>query len=136
VKLPYGGSGDRATPGKVVTDFVDTGDSPPCRNGVFAMQDLLSMLNKLHRPRLLMRAAKIGAEEYRRTTHLPRILGFGVLPRHGTALLKLMEIEAELNAQRKIGDAGYSLVRHVDVLIAMVGEARFLKSATDLAPAE
>jgi len=100
------------------------------------MQDLLSMLNKLHRPRLLMRAAKIGAEEYRRTTHLPRILGFGLLPRHGTALLKLMEIEAELNAQRKIGDAGYSLVRHVDVLIAMVGEARFLKSATDLAPAE
>jgi len=100
------------------------------------MQDLLSMLNKLHRPRLLMRAARIGAEEYRRTTHLPRILGFGVLPRHGTALLKLMDIEAELNDLRKDGDAGYSLVRHVDVLIAMVGEARFLKSAAALASTE
>ena len=93
------------------------------------MQDLLTMLARLHRPRLLMRAARIGAEDYHRTTHLPRLLGFGILPRHGTALLKLMEVEAELNAQRKAGDAGYSLVRHVDVLIAMVGEARFLKSA-------
>tara|TARA_R110002049_G_scaffold23545_11_gene83735 strand:+ start:1416 stop:1715 length:300 start_codon:yes stop_codon:yes gene_type:complete len=93
------------------------------------MQDLLTMLHKLHRPRLLMRAARIGAEEYRRTSHLPRILGFGVLPRHGTALLKLMEIEAVLDEQRQQADAGYSLVRHVDVLIAMVGEARVLKAA-------
>ncbi|NUH64133.1 hypothetical protein HTT03_02295 [Sulfitobacter sp. S0837] len=100
------------------------------------MQDLLTMLNKLHRPRLLMRAAKIGADEYGRATHLPRLLGFGVLPRHATALLKLIELEAELNTQRKSGDASYSLLRHVDVLIAMVGEARFLKSATDLTLAE
>ncbi|MEX3315547.1 DUF6477 family protein [Sulfitobacter sp. PS-8MA] len=99
------------------------------------MQDLLSMLNKLHRPRLLMRAARIGAEEYRRATHLPRILGFGLLPRHGTALLKLIEIETELNTQRQAGDASYSLLRHVDVLIAMVGEARFLRAATEPAPA-
>ena len=94
------------------------------------MQDLLTMLAKLHRPRLLMRAARIGAEGYHRSTHLPRLLGFGMLPRHGTALLKLLDTEAELNAQRKAGDAGYSLVRHVDVLIAMVGEARFLKAAS------
>ena len=51
------------------------------------MQDLLTMLQKLHRPRLLMRAARIGAEDYRRGTHLPRILGFGILPRHGTAII-------------------------------------------------
>lgn len=93
------------------------------------MQDLISMLNTLHRPRLLMRAARIGAEQYVRTSHLPRLLGYGVLPRHGQALLKLMEIEAELNTQRKTADAGYSLIRHVDVLIAMVGEARVLKAS-------
>ncbi len=93
------------------------------------MQDLISMLHTLHRPRLLMRAARIGAEDYRRTTHLPRLLGYGVLPRHGAALLKLMEIEAELNMQRKTSDAGYNLIRHVDVLIAMVGEARVLKAS-------
>ena len=93
------------------------------------MQDLLTMLQRLHRPRLLMRAARIGAEEYRRGIHLPRILGFGILPRHGTALIKLIEIEAELDNQRKRADASYSLIRHVDVLIAMIGEARFLKAA-------
>ncbi len=93
------------------------------------MQDIISMLHTLHRPALLMRAARIGAEDYRRSTHLPRLLGYGVLPRHGEALLKLMEIEADLNTQRKTSDAGYSLVRHVDTLIAMVGEARVLRAS-------
>ena len=46
------------------------------------MQDLLTMLNTLHRPRLMMRAAQIGAQDYRRATHLPRLLGYGI--RHGT----------------------------------------------------
>lgn len=93
------------------------------------MQDLLSMLNALHRPQLLMRAARIGAENYSRTVHLPRLLGYGMLPRHGAALVKLMEIEAEQEEKRVTSDAGYSLVGHVDVLIAMVGEARVLRAA-------
>lgn len=96
------------------------------------MQDLLSMLHTLHSPRLMMRAARIGAETYLRTNHLPRLLGYGVMPRHGAALMKLMEHEADLNDQRKAADAGYSLIRHIDILIAMVGEARVLK-ATQLA---
>ncbi|MEM1074519.1 MAG: DUF6477 family protein [Pseudomonadota bacterium] len=93
------------------------------------MQDIYSMLQALRRPSLLMRAARIGAEDYRRTSHLPRLLGYGVAPRHGAALLRLMELEAELNTQRVSGNASYSLVRHVDVLIAMVGEARVLRTA-------
>ncbi|MEW9920780.1 DUF6477 family protein [Marimonas sp. MJW-29] len=93
------------------------------------MQDILTMLNTLHRPRLMMRAARIGAEDYRRAVQLPRLLGYGVLPRHGAALLKLMEIEADLEQQRKASDAGYNLVRHIDVLIAMVAEARVLRAA-------
>ncbi|KIN60954.1 hypothetical protein Z945_1937 [Sulfitobacter noctilucae] len=97
------------------------------------MQDLLTMLNALHRPRLMMRAARIGAQDYRRAMHLPRLLGYGVLPRHGAALMKLIEIEAELEDQRTLGDANYSLVRHVDVLIAMVGEAREFKAAQPVA---
>lgn len=90
------------------------------------MQDVLSMLQALRRPPLLMRAARIGADDYRRAAHLPRLLGYGVLPRHGSALLKLMEIESAINAQRMSGDTSYNLVKHVDVLIAMVGEARVL----------
>ena len=97
------------------------------------MQDILSMLHALQRPRLLMRAARIGAEDYRRTTHLPRLLGYGVLPRHGAALLKLMDLEAALESQRTDADAGYSLMRHVDVMIAIVAEARVLRAAQSAA---
>ncbi|WP_298835994.1 DUF6477 family protein [uncultured Roseobacter sp.] len=93
------------------------------------MQDVLSMLHALRRPPLLMRAARIGAEDYRRPVHLPRLLGYGNLPRHSAALLRLMEIEAGLNVQRLNSDTAYSLVRHVDVLIAMLGEARVLKAS-------
>lgn len=92
------------------------------------MQDILTMLHALRRPTLLMRAARIGAEDYRRATHLPRLLGYGVLPRHGAALMKLMELENDLNTQRTGGNSSYSLVRHVDVLIAMLGEARVLRA--------
>jgi hypothetical protein len=93
------------------------------------MQDLLSMLNALHRPRLMMRAARIGAEDYRRSAHLPRLLGYGVLPRHGAALMKLIEMEAELEEQRTGSNANYTLMRHIDVLIAVVSEARLLRTS-------
>ena len=93
------------------------------------MQDVLSMLQALRRPPLLMRAARIGADHYQRAAHLPRLLGNGMLPRHGAALMKLMELENTLNDQRRSGDTSYSLVKHVDVLIAMVGEARVLRAA-------
>lgn len=93
------------------------------------MQDLISMLHAIRRPPLLMRAARIGAEDYRRAVHLPRLLGYGVLPRHGAALFKLIELEADLNTQRTSGDTSYSLIRHVDVLIAMLGEARVLRAS-------
>ena len=99
------------------------------------MQDILSMLNALHRPRLLSRAARIGAEDYRRAAHLPRLLGYGQLPRHGNALMRLMEIEGELNTLRLGEDSSYSLLRHIDVLIAIVGEGRILRAAQIDVPA-
>ena len=96
------------------------------------MQDVLSMLNTVKRPRLLMRAARIGAQDYRRTVHLSRLLGYGNLPRHGAALMKLMEIESELNAQRKAKESAYSLLRHIDIMIAIVGEAHILRSTRSI----
>lgn len=97
------------------------------------MQDIHSLLTALHRPRLLMRAARIGAQEYRRAAHLPRLLGYGVLPRHGEALMRLVDIEADLEGQRTGQDAGYNVVAHVDVMIAIVAEARLLR-ATQTGP--
>lgn len=93
------------------------------------MQDIITMLQSLRRPKLLMRAARIGAEDYRREMHLPRLLGYGVLPRHTNALLRLIEIENAVNEQRVNGDSSYSLIRHVDLLIAMLGEARVLRAS-------
>lgn len=83
----------------------------------------------LTRPRLLIRAARLGAEDYHRETHLPRLLGYDTLPRAADALMRLMASESVMNEQRKTGDAGYSLVRHLDILIAMVGEARILRAS-------
>lgn len=88
------------------------------------MQDLMTMISTLHRPRMLARAANFGAREYNRDRHLQRILGYGSLPGSGQALLRLIEMEKEVNELRKEEDAAYSLVRHLDILIALLGEAR------------
>lgn len=93
------------------------------------MQDILTMLNAIQRPALLMRAARIGAEDYRRLSHLPRLFGYGVLPGYGASLLRLIEMEALSEKQRVEKDASYNLVRHLDILIAMVAEARAFKTA-------
>ncbi len=93
------------------------------------MQDLVTMMQRLRRPRLLIRAAHLGADEYRRTAHLNRVLGYGQLPRSAPALMRLMEMEHAINEKRESDDASYSLTKHLDVLIAMVGEFRLLRTA-------
>lgn len=93
------------------------------------MQDILTTLDAMKRPSLLIRAARIGTPDYRREVHLRRYLGETRLPRSGEALLRLMEIESDLDERRKTQAAGYSPARHVDILIAMMGEARILRAA-------
>ncbi|MBO9412666.1 MULTISPECIES: DUF6477 family protein [unclassified Ruegeria] len=93
------------------------------------MQDLMTMITALRRPRLLARAAKHGAQDYDRDRHLQRLLGYGALPGSGAALMQLMEMEKDVNAQRLAEDAAYSLVRHLDLLIALLGEAQLYKAS-------
>ncbi len=93
------------------------------------MQDLMTMITTLRRPRLLARAAKHGAQDYNRDRHLQRILGYGSLPGTGAALMRLLELEREVNEQRKEEDAAYSLVRHLDLLIALLGEAQLYQAS-------
>jgi hypothetical protein len=94
------------------------------------MDELLKHLDTLRRPRLLIRAARIGLQEYCREGHLRRLLP-GTEPGRGAATLRaLIEMEAALDAQRRAGAACYSACRHVDVLIAMMGEARLLRAST------
>lgn len=94
------------------------------------MKDILSLLQDLRRPRLLIRAARHGVDEYQREHHLKRHLGYACLPRNGAALMQLVEKESMMNEQRRSHDAGYSIVQHVDVLIAIMGEARLLRAST------
>ncbi len=93
------------------------------------MQDLMTLITSLRRPRLLARAAKIGAQDYNRDRHLQRLLGYGSIPGPGAALMRLLELEREVNAQRIEEDAAYSLVRHLDLLIALNGEAQLYQTS-------
>lgn len=90
------------------------------------MQDVLTRLAALRRPTLLMQAARIGAPEYRRDRRLRRYFGIGPLPGPAEALVRLIEIESWQDEGRRAGDAGYSPVRHVDTMIAVLGEAALL----------
>ncbi len=93
------------------------------------MQDITTMLANLHRPRLLLRAARIGARDYRRSVHLRPVLKCAALPVTGAALIALLEIEQEMEDARARGDAVYSPLRHVSILIALMGEARLLRAS-------
>lgn len=93
------------------------------------MKDALSMVASVRRPKLLIRAARHGQAEYNRETHLPRVLSYGRIPRPGEAVMLLLEREALVNEARKVGAASYSLVRHVDLLIALMGEAHLLRAS-------
>lgn len=90
------------------------------------MTDLPGALARLHRPRLLIRAARFGLAEYRRTPRLRRALAAAGAQTPAQIVTHLMRREAELDQQRRDSDAAYSVARHVEVLIALMGEARHL----------
>ncbi len=93
------------------------------------MDDLLSKLNRLRRPALLIEAARIGVMDYCRERVLRRLLGASRPPGNGAALAALMELEDAIDEDRRNGRAGYSPARHVEVMIAIMGEARLLQAA-------
>ena len=84
----------------------------------------LALSEELRRPRLLMRAARIGLQDYRRDRDLRRLIAQELPP--DRALPRLIEVEQTLEETRRKGDAAYSVNRHVDVLIALLAEARML----------
>ncbi|WP_201155517.1 DUF6477 family protein [Rhodobaculum claviforme] len=90
------------------------------------MTDLHGALARLSRPRLLIRAARFGLAEYRRTPGLRRALAAVGAHAPAQVVAHLMRREDELDRQRRAGDAAYSVARHVEVLIALMGEAQHL----------
>ncbi|MEY1555403.1 DUF6477 family protein [Yoonia sp. R2331] len=93
------------------------------------MLDLNSMVRTLKRPRLLVRAARFGLDDYRRDRALRRILKSDDLPSTGAALLLLMDLENIANERRKLKSAEYSVAAHITLLTAIMGEARLLQAA-------
>lgn len=93
------------------------------------MTDLTNALKDLRRPRLLIRAARHGLTEYRRERDLLRLIRGASLPSPDRALGTLLAEEADIEATRRAGDARYSVTRHVELLIAMMGELRLLSRA-------
>lgn len=87
------------------------------------MSELLKVFNGLRRPKLLIRAARIGSANYRRERDLRRLIKSQSLPKPGKGLTMLMAMEQELEVIRKTGNATYSISRHVEILAALIAEA-------------
>ncbi len=90
------------------------------------MLDIHSLLKNLRRPKLLVQAARFGVDDYRRNIDLQRLLNCPGMPGPSEAIVRLLDIESELNDARVNHDAGYSLAQHIDALTAIMSEQRLL----------
>jgi len=87
------------------------------------MTDFSAVIASLKRPKLLIRAARIGAADYSRSRDLPAAQG-----RSGAGLLDwLLACEATQNAERLAQPALYDPVHHVRLLTALLAELRNFK---------
>ena len=96
------------------------------------MSDISTILANLRRPRLLIRAARHGIQDYRRERDLRRLINANTPPSPETALARLFVAEERAEETRRAGDAGYSIARHVDLLIALMAEARLLGNPANI----
>ncbi|MEN9011859.1 MAG: DUF6477 family protein [Yoonia sp.] len=69
------------------------------------MLDIQTRFHQLNRPKLLIKAARFGLDDYRRGAHLRRLLNTEHPPRPVFALILLLDLEQAINAERaKAGD--------------------------------
>ncbi|QMU57526.1 MAG: hypothetical protein GKR98_04505 [Boseongicola sp.] len=90
------------------------------------MSDVLNVLAGLRRPRLLIRAARLGMSDYSRDRTLPRLISAHASKRPEETVRYLLEAEAKAECGRRDGNAGYSPARHIEILIALMAEARLI----------
>ena len=91
------------------------------------VETALNALKSLRRPRLLIRAARFGIADYNRDRDLKRLIRVVAAPSPAKALDGLLAAEAEAEANRTSGAAGYSVARHVELLIALMAESLLVK---------
>ena len=81
-------------------------------------------LSGLRRPRLLIRAARFGIADYDRRRALPRLVDIAGRSGPDEIIDALMCAEADAEHQRRAGLATYSIARHIELLVALIAEAR------------
>ncbi|QHQ34940.1 DUF6477 family protein [Algicella marina] len=86
------------------------------------MSEVIQSLNELRRPRLLVRAARLGASLYRRDRDLAAALGGE--PSHRQTLSSLLSLEESIESIRRRGNGAYSPEKHIRVLTALIAEAQ------------
>ena len=90
------------------------------------MTDFRTLLADLRRPRMLIRAARFGVQDYKRDRDLRRLINASTRATPEAAIPQLISAEEHMEETRRAGDAGYSVSRHIEVLIALIAEARLL----------
>lgn len=90
------------------------------------MQDIVTRALSLKRHSLLVEAAQSVGPDYPHGRLLRRLVGAEFSTRPIRALVCLLDQEAEHEARRRSGDAGYSPRKHIEVLVAVIAEARSL----------
>lgn len=93
------------------------------------MEDVLTQISRLKRPTLLVRTARHGIDDYSRVIHLRRLLKTEVLPGPSQAIVKLMEAEGASNDLRIAKRGEYSVAHHIELIVALMCEARILKAS-------
>lgn len=88
------------------------------------MTDFRTILANLRRPRLLIRAARFGLEDYRRDRDLPRFVAARTAIEATVA--QLFAEEERLEEIRVTGDINYPVGRHIEVLVALMAEVQLL----------
>ncbi len=90
-------------------------------SNVIAFQPRLGQ-PQMRRPRLLVRAARLGLAGWNRGRDLRRLLKCDAAPPVGAALPRLYAEEQQLDAIRREGRADYDVHRHIMLLIAILAE--------------
>jgi Family of unknown function (DUF6477) len=88
------------------------------------MREVLTVLETIRRPRLLMQAALAGLGAYRRRRDLVRLIGAEATPVQ--AIDRLIAAEGMIEQTRLSGCSQYSPARHIELLAALIAEARSL----------
>ncbi len=90
------------------------------------MFKIIDILQSLKRPKILVRAARLGLAEYNRDRELRRITKTTQNTNPQAVFARLLAHEHHLEDARCNGDASYSIQHHIQVLTAVLAEAKLI----------